>query len=89
MPTLDARRQPQSVFRTVFSLDGLPLVCIQDEAAKLGVDVSACTVVDPMTSPELPRYIDLLVEARKHKVGAPPCLSRLSARDSRERSTSS
>mmetsp|Transcript_4754 Transcript_4754/g.13675 ORF Transcript_4754/g.13675 Transcript_4754/m.13675 type:complete len:790 (-) Transcript_4754:298-2667(-) len=40
---------------------------VQDEAAKLGVDVSACTVVDPMTSPELPRYIDLLVEARKHK----------------------
>lgn len=44
---------------------------IQDEAAKLGLDVSACTVVDPMASPELPRYIDLLVEARKHKVGSP------------------
>ena len=40
----------------------------QDEAAKLGVDVSECTVVDPSESPDLPRYVELLVQARKHKV---------------------
>jgi len=34
------------------------------------VDVSGATIVDPETAPELERYIEDLVEARKKKVTA-------------------
>ena len=42
--------------------------CPQTQAEKLGVDVSGATIVDPETAPELERYVDDLVEARKKKV---------------------
>eukprot|EP00891_Asterochloris_glomerata_P000462 jgi/Astpho2/462/Aster-03507 len=40
---------------------------IQAQAAKLGMDISGCQIVDHLNSPELPRYIDELCEARKKK----------------------
>ena len=40
----------------------------QEEADKLGVDISQCTIEDPKTSPRVDKYVDLLCEARKHKV---------------------
>ena len=40
----------------------------QTQAEKLGVDVSGATIVDPETAPELERYIEDLVDARKKKV---------------------
>ena len=42
--------------------------CAQTQAEKLGVDVSGATIVDPETAPELERYVEDLVEARKKKV---------------------
>ena len=47
----------------------LTCLCAQDEADKLGVDISRCTVEDPETSQRLGAYVDLLCEARRHKVG--------------------
>ena len=41
---------------------------MQAQAQKLGVDVSSATIVDPETAPELERYVEDLVEARKKKV---------------------
>ena len=35
------------------------------------MDISGCDVMDPEASERLPAYIDLLCEARKHKVGRP------------------
>lgn len=43
----------------------------QAEADKLGVDISRCTIEDPATSPRQQKYVDLLCEARKHKVREP------------------
>jgi phosphotransacetylase len=40
----------------------------QEEADKLGVDISQCTIEDPKTSQRVDKYVDLLCEARKHKV---------------------
>ncbi len=45
-------------------------ICAQDEADKLGVDISRCAVEDHSTSQRLGQYVDLLCEARKHKVGS-------------------
>lgn len=45
---------------------------MQDEADKLGVDISRCSIEDPATSQRLEQYVDLLCEARKHKVGSAP-----------------
>jgi hypothetical protein len=42
--------------------------CAQDEADKLGVDISRCTIEDPAASQRLGKYVGLLCEARKHKV---------------------
>lgn len=41
---------------------------LQDEADKLGVDISQCGIEDPATSQQLDKYVQLLCEARKHKV---------------------
>ncbi len=49
--------------------------CAQTQAEKLGVDVSGATIVDPETAPELERYVEDLVEARKKKVSG--CLETL------------
>ena len=61
----------------------------QGEADKLGVDISGCVVVDSEASERLPAYIDLLCEARKHKVGRvrhDPPLGAISSQPSRVRS---
>lgn len=40
---------------------------IRKEAEKLGADIQLCEIVDPTQCTQLPHYIDMLVEARKHK----------------------
>lgn len=55
-----------------FALILLKCACAQDEADKLGVDISRCAIEDPATSQRLGQYVDLLCEARKHKVGTAP-----------------
>jgi phosphotransacetylase len=38
------------------------------QAKQLRVDLSEATLVDPSSSPDLDKYVDLLVQERKHKV---------------------
>ncbi|CAK0787083.1 hypothetical protein CVIRNUC_010299 [Coccomyxa viridis] len=40
---------------------------VQAEARRLGLDISQCEIVDHLNAPQLDRYVDRLVEARKKK----------------------
>ncbi|KAK9835702.1 hypothetical protein WJX74_006259 [Apatococcus lobatus] len=40
---------------------------ISTEARRLGLDLSSCSIIDHTASPDLEKYVDALVEARKHK----------------------
>lgn len=40
---------------------------IQDNAKKWGYDISGATIVDPVTDPRTPKYVDHLVELRRRK----------------------
>lgn len=41
---------------------------IMTQAKQLRVDLSEATVIDPASSPDLDKYVDLVVQQRKHKV---------------------